>query len=153
MNRVFMKVLGACAAVLATQGVRADITLSLVRVVGEDAIALAKFYESAFGLKEVERIEGGAEIFLNFGDTVDAAKANEAPRIAVTKGKLGGVQDSVPRLAFNVTDPAAAVAAVTAAGGKMDGEMKEFGNTGILFAFGTDPAGNRIELLKLPPRR
>jgi len=43
----------------------------------KDTVALAKFYQAAFGMQEVNRIEnpGGTEVFVNFGATVEAAKA------------------------------------------------------------------------------
>jgi hypothetical protein len=36
---------------------------------------LAKFYQAAFGMQEVNRIDsrGGPEVFVNFGATVDGA--------------------------------------------------------------------------------
>ncbi len=52
-----------------------------MRVAAKDTIALAKFYQAAFGMQEVNRIEnpGGTEVFVNFGASVEAAKANKNP--------------------------------------------------------------------------
>jgi len=44
----------------------------------------------------------------------------------------------------------ATVAALIAAGGKMDGEPRPYGNTGIVIGMAIDPAGNRIELIQRP---
>jgi predicted enzyme related to lactoylglutathione lyase len=153
MNRVVIRALGACAALLTGAAAHAGVTLNSARVGSEDPIALGKFYETAFGLKEVNRLKigDGVEIFLNFGDSVDAAKANTAAQIVVMKNKPA-LPDAVPHLIFNVTDAAATAAAVKAAGGKMDGDPKPFGNTGIVIGFAIDPAGNRIELLQRPQR-
>jgi predicted enzyme related to lactoylglutathione lyase len=54
----------------------------------------------------------------------------------------------VPHLVLSVTDIEATVAAVKAAGGKMDGELRAFHKSTLGFAI--DPAGNRIEIIQLP---
>ena len=43
----------------------------------KDTVSLAKFYQAVCGMQEVNRIDtpGGPEIFVNFGATIDAAKA------------------------------------------------------------------------------
>ena len=89
---------------------------------------------------------------MNFGETVDAAKANPGAQILIMQTKPGGPQDAVAHLIFNVTDAAATAAAVKAAGGKMDGDPKPFGNTGVIIGIAIDPAGNRIELIQRPQR-
>src|SRR3974390_2049933 len=47
----------------------AQVTLNSVRVGAKDTVALAKFYQAAFGMQETNRIDatGGPEIFVNFG--------------------------------------------------------------------------------------
>jgi predicted enzyme related to lactoylglutathione lyase len=154
MSKVGTSALGACAALLAAGVIHAGITLDSARVGGEDAVALGKFYELAFGLKEVNRLTfpGGTEIFLNFGASVDAAKANKAAEIVIMQSKPGASADAVAHLIFDVTDVAATAAAVQAAGGKMDGDPKPFGTTGLVIGFAIDPAGNRIELIQRPQR-
>ena len=114
--------------------------------------ALASFYESAFGLKEVNRLEfpGNVEIMLNFGGSMDAAKSNSAAQVVVMHRESNAIDDPVPHLIFNVSDMASTAAAVKAAGGTMDGDPRPFGNTGLVIGFARDPAGNRIELIQQP---
>ena len=54
----------------------------------------------------------------------------------------------IPHVILNVTDMAATVAAINAAGGSMDGDPRPFGNTGIVIGIAVDPAGNRLELIQ-----
>lgn len=140
-------------ALLLAGAAHAGVTLNSARVAGKDAVALGKFYEAAFGLKEVNRLTfpGGVELFLNFGDTVDGAKANAAAQVVIMQSDPGA-KDTVAHLIFNVTDAAATAAAVKAAGGTMDREPMPFGNTGLVIGFAVDPAGNRIELIQRPQR-
>jgi predicted enzyme related to lactoylglutathione lyase len=140
----------ACAALLVSSAVRAEVTLNSVRVGAMDVVALAKFYQSAFGLQEVNRLAagGGPEIFLNFGASVDAAKANQGLRIVIMHRESDAIKDPVPHLILNVTDMAATEAAIKAAGGTMDGEPRPFGNTGLVIGIAVDPAGNRLELIQ-----
>ena len=53
--------------------------------VAADTVALAKFYQSAFGMQEVNRIDvpGGPEIFVNFGATTEAAKAHSGVPVVI----------------------------------------------------------------------
>ncbi len=152
MNRAATTVLGMLAAVCAAHAAQAGVTLNAARVGAEDVPALAKFYEAAFGLKEVNRLQmpNAVEIMLNFGDTVDHAKMNHASQVVIMHRDSDALKDAVPHLIFNVTDMAATVAAVKAAGGKLDGEPRAFGNTGITIGIAMDPAGNRIELIQRP---
>jgi lactoylglutathione lyase len=152
MNRVLKFALGAGAASLLIGTADAGVTLNAARVGAEDVPALAKFYESAFGLKEVNRLQmpNAVEIMLNFGTTVDAAKANAAAQVVIMHRDSDALQDSVPHLIFNVTDMKATVAAVKAAGGSVDREPQPFGNSGIVIGLAKDPAGNRIELIQRP---
>jgi len=151
--RVTTFALGACAALLLADAAHAGVTLNSARVAGKDAVALGKFYETAFGLKEVNRLTfpGGVEIFLNFGDTADGAKANTAAQVVIMQSEPAA-KDTVAHLIFNVTDATATAAAVKAAGGTMDREPMPFGNTGMVIGFAVDPAGNRIELIQRPQR-
>ncbi len=56
--------------------VQAQVTLNSVRVGAKDSVALAKFYQEAFGMQEVNRINspGGPEVFVNFGATAEGAE-------------------------------------------------------------------------------
>jgi predicted enzyme related to lactoylglutathione lyase len=150
--------LGAAAVVLmlaSTAQAAEGISLMASRIEAKDVAALAKFYEKAFGLKEVQRIQTPTflEIMLNFGDTVEAAKASSATQVVIMQRASDDVKkDAMPQLIFGVKDMKAAVAAFTAAGGKMDAEPKEFGKTGILIGMAHDPAGNPIEFIQQPKR-
>jgi predicted enzyme related to lactoylglutathione lyase len=154
MNLVAKITAGASAALLVAAA-HADVMLNSARVGGPDVMALGKFYESAFGLKEVNRLQLGAgnvELFYNFGATVDAAKANKQAQIVIMHAEPSGAKDPVPHLILNVTDMAATVAAVNAAGGTFGNEPRPFGNTGIVIGNAADPAGNLIELFQQPKR-
>ena len=149
MRRICMT--AACAALLVATSA-AQVTLNSVRVGAKDTEALAKFYKAAFGMQETNRINapGGPEIFVNFGATVDAAKANKAEPVVLMHRDSDDLKDSIPHIIFNVKDMKATVAALTAAGGKMDGEPRPYGTTGIVIGMAIDPAGNRIELIQRP---
>jgi predicted enzyme related to lactoylglutathione lyase len=130
------------------------VTLNAARVGAEDVAAAAKFYEAAFGLQEVNRLELGhqLEIMLNFGDSVAAAKANPNAQVVIMHRESNNVNDPVPHLILNVSDIAATAAAVKAAGGTLQGEPRPFGKSGMVIGFAVDPAGNRIEMIQ-PPRK
>ena len=136
--------------VLAGVAVQAQVTLNSVRVAAKDTVALAKFYESAFGMQEVNRINapGGPEVFVNFGATADAAKANKGEPVVLMHRESDDVKDPIAHVIFNVTNMDATVAAIKAAGGSMAGDPRPFGNTGITIGIAIDPAGNRIELIQ-----
>lgn len=152
MNAARKMLTSAGALLLLTGTAQAEVTLNAARVGAEDVAALAEFYESAFGLKEVQRLQfpGTLEIMLNFGNTAEAAKANPGAEVVIMHRASNDIDDPVPHLIFNVTDMAATAAAVKAAGGSMDGEPRPFGNAGMMIGFAVDPAGNRIELIQPP---
>jgi len=144
--------LGVGAALLgAVSALAAGVTLNSARVGATDVAALEKFYQAAFGLQEVQRI-GTQEVMLNFGDSVASAKANPAAQIVIMHRAEGDQADKIAHLIFNVTDMKATVAAVTAAGGKMEREPFVFGNSGITIGLGVDPEGNHFEMLQQPKR-
>ena len=140
----------ACATLIVTGAAHAEVTLNSVRLGAANVEALAKFYQSAFGLQEVNRIQapGGPELFLNFGATVDSARANKAAQIVIMHRDSDAIKDPVPHLIFNVTDMTATAAAIKAAGGSMQGEPFPFGNSGIVIGIAIDPAGNLLELIQ-----
>jgi hypothetical protein len=75
MRKLMAVVVGLCAAVLVTDA-RADVTVMAVRLGASDVVTLAKFYDAAFGLKEIDRVGNPAtEIIMRFGATVAEAKA------------------------------------------------------------------------------
>ena len=113
---------------------------------------MATFYQSAFGMQEVQRIQTPQflEVMLDFGATVEAAKANANGDLVIMQRASDDVNDDLPHVVFNVTDMAATVKAIKAAGGKMESEPSEFGKTGILIGMGIDPAGNHFEMIQQP---
>jgi len=148
-NRLLML---AVTAVLMPGAALAQVTLNSVRIGATDTVALAKFYQAAFGMQEVNRIEvpGGPEIFVNFGATADAAKANKGLPIVIMHRDSDATKDPIAHVILTVTNMNATVAALKAAGGSMDSEPRPFRNTGIVIGIATDPAGNRIELIQRP---
>ncbi len=56
MKKIYATVMMATAALLLASAAHAQVTLNSARVGGQDTAALAKFYESAFGMFEVNRI-------------------------------------------------------------------------------------------------
>lgn len=129
-----------------------EVTLNAARVGAADVAATAKFYEAAFGLQEVNRLEfrNQVEIKLNFGASMADAQANHNAQVVVMHRESNAIKDPIAHLVLNVTDMAATATAVKAAGGIMEGEPREFGKTGIVIGFANDPAGNRIELIQRP---
>jgi predicted enzyme related to lactoylglutathione lyase len=142
---VFVTLLLASAA-------HAQVTLNSVRIGAKDSVALAKFYQAAFGMQEVNRINaaGGPEVFVNFGATAESAKANRSEPIVIMHRDSDDVKDPIAHVILNVKDMAATVAAIKAAGGSMAGDPRPYGNTGMVIGIAIDPAGNRLELIQRP---
>src|SRR6202041_1969440 len=152
MKRVHTTAIAICAAVLLARAVHAQVALDSVRIAAKDTVALAKFYQAALGMQEVNRIEnpGGTEVFVNFGATVEAAKANKNPQMILFHRDSDDVKDLTMHVIFSVKDMATAVAALKAAGGTMASDPRPFGTSGIILGFAIDPVGNRIELIQRP---
>ena len=150
MYRLHAVVIAMFAAILLTPAAHAQVALDSVRIAAKDTVTLAKFYLAAFGMQEVNRIEnkGGTEVFVNFGETVEAAKANRNPLMILFHRDSDDVKDPIPHIIFVVKDMAKTVAAVKAAGGTMTGEPRPF--QGVVLGFAVDPVGNRIELIQRP---
>jgi predicted enzyme related to lactoylglutathione lyase len=127
----------------------AGVTLAAARIGAVDVEGVAKFYKSAFGMQEIMRLDmpGIKEIMLNFGDTVEAAKANKNHWIVIM-GRASDDVKEVPHLVLYVPDMKAAVAAVKAAGGTVEDEPGKIGDAGMIVGFAADPAGNRMELIQ-----
>lgn len=123
----------------------ADVSLNGVRVGAKDVASVARFYQQAFGLKEVQRIENPQmlEVMLNFG-------TSRIGDIVIMSRPSDDVNDPMAHIVFNVTDMKATVAALKAAGGKMDREPFAFGKSGIVIGMAIDPAGNHLELIQQP---
>jgi predicted enzyme related to lactoylglutathione lyase len=152
MTRLKEIVMAICAGLLLAGGAYAQVSLDSVRIEAKDTVALAKFYRDAFGMQEVSRIEnpGGTEVFVNFGATVEAAKANKNPQMILFHRDSDEVKDPTTHVIFLVKDMTSTVAALKAAGGTMTGNPRPFRNSGIVLGFAIDPAGNRVELVQRP---
>ena len=152
MKRIHTTAIAISAALWLAGAAHAQVSLNSVRVGAKDTVALAKFYQSAFGMQEVNRIQspGGPEVFVNFGATAESAKANKSEPIVLMHRDSDDLKDPIPHVILNVKDMAATVAAVKAAGGSMQGDARPFGNTGIVIGIAIDPAGNRIEMIQRP---
>ena len=142
----------AISALLLTGAASAQVTLNSVRIGAKDSVAVAKFYEAAFGMQEVNRIDApaGPEVFVNFGATPEAAKANKGGPIVIQHRDNDDLKDPIAHVIVNVKDMTATVAAVKAAGGSMAGDPRPFRNTGVVIGIAVDPAGNRIEMIQRP---
>jgi hypothetical protein len=86
MKRIYTTAMAVSAMLLLASAAHAQVTLNSVRIGAKDTVALAKFYQAAFGRQEVNRIDaaGGPEIFVNFGATIDAAKASQSEPIVIS---------------------------------------------------------------------
>jgi predicted enzyme related to lactoylglutathione lyase len=140
------------AMLLLASAALAQVTLNSVRIGAKDSVSLAKFYQAAFGMQEVNRINApaGPEVFVNFGATVDTAKANKSEPIVIMHRDSDDLKDPIAHVILNVKDMAATVTAIKAAGGSMAGDPRPFGTTGIVIGIAIDPAGNRIEMIQRP---
>ena len=152
MKRIYTIAMAVSATLLLATAAYAQVTLNSARIGAKDTVALAKFYQAAFGMQETNRIDSpaGPEVFVNFGATVDAAKANKSNPVVIMHRDTDDLKDPIPHLIFNVKDMAATVAAIKAAGGSMAGDPRPFRNTGTIIGMAIDPAGNRVELIQRP---
>jgi len=152
MKRNYTTAIVVTATLLLVSGAHAQVTLNSLRIGAKDTVALAKFYQAAFGVQEVNRIDasGGPEVFVNFGATIEAAKANKSEPIVIMHRDSDDVKDPIAHVILNVKDMATTVAAIKAAGGSMAGDPRPFGKTGIVIGIAIDPAGNRLELIQRP---
>ena len=152
MKNIYKTLITTFALLLLASAAHAQVTLNSVRVGAKDSVALAKFYQAAFGMQETNRLEaqGGPEVFVNFGATVESAKANKSEPIVIMHRDSDDLKDPIAHVILNVKDMKATVAAVKAAGGSMAGDPRPFGNTGIVIGIAIDPAGNRIEMIQRP---
>jgi predicted enzyme related to lactoylglutathione lyase len=147
-----MAILGLTAAGWLT-AVHADVAVLAVRLGAKDVVALAKFYEAAFGLKEIDHVgQPPTEIIMRYGATVAAAKAGASPEFLVQKAEPGAANDPVPHAIFRVTDVAATVKAAKAAGATMKGDVAStpIGGMPVKIATMVDPDGNVLEVMELP---
>jgi predicted enzyme related to lactoylglutathione lyase len=156
MRRTFTAIITALSILLlagqAPAAAPAGVSLNGVRIGAKDVAALARFYQAAFGMHEVQRIQTPQflEIMLDFGATVAAAKANAGADVVIMQRAADDGQDTMAHVVFTVTNIDAVVAAVKAAGGRMERDPFSFGDTGIRIGMGIDPAGNHFELIQFP---
>ena len=152
MKSSYKMLIAASVFMLAGSAARAQLKLNSVRIGAKDSVAVAKFYEAAFGMQETNRIQApnGPEVFVNFGATADAAKANKSGPIVIQHRDSDDVKDPIAHVILDVPDMAATVAAIKTAGGTMAGDPRPFRDTGIVIGIAIDPAGNRIELIHRP---
>jgi predicted enzyme related to lactoylglutathione lyase len=150
MQRIYTFAIALCATLPFAGFAQTQVTLNSVRIGAKDSPALAKFYQAAFGMQEVNRIEApaGPEVFVNFGATAEAAKANKSEPIVIMHRDSDEVKDPIAHVILNVKDMKATVAAIKAAGGSMAGEPRPFRNTSTVIGIAIDPAGNRIEMIQ-----
>jgi predicted enzyme related to lactoylglutathione lyase len=152
MRRGITALLSLTAAAWVTYA-SADVTVMAVRLGADDVAALATFYESAFGLKEIDRVGSPVtEIIMRYGATVAEAKAGASPEFLVQKRATGAARDPMQHAIFRVTDMTATLSAAKAAGATLEGDVVTvpIGGEPIKVAMLVDPAGNAIELMELP---
>ena len=152
MRRAMTAILGLTAATWLTW-VHADVAVLAVRLGAKDVVALAKFYDAAFGLKEIDRVgQPPTEIIMRYGATVAAAKAGSSPEFLVQRREPGAANDPIPHAVFHVSNIGATVAAAKAAGATMKADVASvpIGGMPVKIATLVDPDGNVLELMELP---
>jgi predicted enzyme related to lactoylglutathione lyase len=152
MRRTIITLLGLTAATWLTW-VHADVTVLAVRLGAKDVVALAKFYDAAFGLKEIDHVgQPPTEIIMRYGATVAAAKAGSSPEFLVARRDPGAANDPIMHAVFRVSDIDATVLAAKAAGAtiKTDVASISIGGMSLKSATMVDPDGNVLEIMELP---
>ncbi len=151
MRRAIAVLVGLTAAGWVTLA-QADATVMAVRLGANDVVALAKFYDAAFGLKEIDRVgDPATEIIMRYGATVAAAKTGTSPEFLVQRREPGVGKDTMAHAIFRVSDIAASVAAAKAAGATMEGDVVTvpIGGMPVKIAMMQDPDGNVLEIMEL----
>jgi predicted enzyme related to lactoylglutathione lyase len=152
MRRTITVTLGVMAVTWFTWA-QADVTVLAVRLGAKDVPALAKFYETAFGLKEIDHVgKPPREIIMRYGATLAAAKAGSSPEFLVAQRDAGAANDGITHAIFHVSDLSATVTAAKAAGAtvKSDVAAVTIGGMSLKSATLVDPDGNVLELMELP---
>lgn len=126
-------------------------TMLASRVDATDVPATADFYKAAFGMQETQRISRPdlMEIVLNFGATVEEAKAATTPKLVLITRPAGASPPRITNLIFTVSDVDAVTKRVLEAGGRID--RPPVRSAAGVFVFVRDPAGNGIELIARKP--
>lgn len=152
MRRTLTTVLALAAATWSVCA-PADVSVMAVRLGAKDVVALAKFYDAAFGLKEIDRVgQPPTEIIMRYGTSVAAAKAGSSPEFLLARREPGTANDPMPHAIFHVSDLSASIAAAKAAGATMKGDVAsvKIGSMSVKIAMVIDPDGNVLELMELP---
>ena len=152
MRRAITAIVGLVATTW-MMGAQAEVTVMAVRLGASDVAALAKFYQTAFGFQEIDRVgDPVTEIIMRYGATVAEAKAGTSPEFLVQKRGTGEATSSLHHAIFRVSDIAASVAAAKAAGAKVESDVVTvpIGGAPIKIAMVVDPDGNALELMELP---
>ena len=153
MRRTIATLFGIAVAACAVPA-QAEVTVMAVRLGATDVVKLARFYETAFGLKEIDRVGTPVtEIIMRYGATVAEAKAGASPEFLLLKREATAAKDPMHHAILRVSDIRASVAAAKAAGAKVDRDVMTapIGGTPIKIAMLVDPDGNALELMELPP--
>lgn len=137
-------------APLAVSHAQVEIAVRSVRVGADDVWKTAAFYQNVFGLKEVQRVERPdlKESIMNFGATVDAAKASKGVKVVVISRPAGTPKSAVSNIILHCSDIAAVIPKVVPNGGTIERAPSKSATSGSTIAFVVDPAGNRIELIQ-----
>ena len=152
MRRTIATLIGIALAAGAVPA-QAEVTVMAVRLGANDVVKLAKFYEAAFGLKEIDRVGNPAtEIIMRYGATVAEAKAGASPEFLLLKREGTAAKDPMHHAILRVSDVKASVAAAKAAGATVERDVMTapIGGTPIKIAMLVDPDGNALELMELP---
>lgn len=152
VRRAIATIVGLTATIWLTGVHAADIRLQSVYVGANDVVALAKFYDAAFGFKEVIRYgEQPLGIIMRPGATVAAAKASSGAEIVVDRREPGAAKEPV-HIVLSVSDINATMATATAAGAKIKDKvfLDTIAGLSVKLSMLIDPEGNRVELMELP---
>lgn len=153
MKRTSGWILGLALSAFGALSAQAGVSLNGVRIGALDVAKLAAFYQQVLGMHEVQRIEAPQflEIMLDFGATPAEAKANRNGDLVIMQRAADAHMDTMAHVVFDVTDISAVVAAWKKAGGTLEREPFEYGNTGIRIAMAVDPEGNHVEFIQPAP--
>jgi predicted enzyme related to lactoylglutathione lyase len=136
------------AATTVAMAQESGIHVRSIRVLAADPVAIAAFYEKAFGMSETRRpVERPTfvEIVINSGSTAEQARKATTTPIVIATRPDDAPSGAMAALILQVPNLDAAIAAVKANGGTL---VRPAGTTGSLsFAFVKDPDGNQIELI------
>ena len=117
-------------------------------VLAATTVAIAAFYEKAFGMSETKRpVETPTfvEIVINSGSTAEQARKATTTPIVIATRPDGAPSGAMAALILQVPNLDEVIAAVQANGGTLGRPAAATGN--LSFGFVKDPDGNQIELI------